>query len=57
MILSNAMQMGMDLKTLSMLRLRDFVELIEIYGEQMNPAEVKGGTRDATQEDIDRLLA
>lgn len=50
---SNALHMGMSLDELDQLRLRDFIQLMDVYAG----TDEDDKPRQATQKDIDRLLA
>ena len=52
-LLSNAKHIGLSFSELNELRVRDFIEMIDIHiGKKKN-----SGLRQATQEDIDKLLS
>lgn len=56
-ITSNALHMGMTLDELDNLRLRDFIQLMDVYAGNVDEGEEQTGPRHATQADIDKLLA
>lgn len=53
MLLSNAKKMGLTFDEVNLFRVRDLVEFTDIYFADVND---KNRTREASQEDIDRLL-
>ena len=58
LILVNAKKMGMSFDELALFRVRDFLEFTDIYfGEFDNESPGSGYVRNATQEDIDKLLS
>lgn len=52
LLLSNAKKMNLSFDELSLFRVRDFIEFTNIYFP-----ELQDGAKEATQDDIDKLLA
>lgn len=53
MLLANAKKMNLTFRELNLFRVRDFIEFTDIYFAEL---EDKESVRQATQEDVDRLL-
>ncbi|KXS45601.1 MAG: hypothetical protein AWU54_337 [Candidatus Frackibacter sp. T328-2] len=53
-LISNAKRIGISLQELNELRVRDFIEMVDIH---CGDIENSKNTNQATQEDIDKLLA